>query len=229
MKIAFFGLDLPEGKVKYPDVRLLELENKVSPQKTHSLFLELIRDIEAADIIICHKEKILDILIPDLEKIERRLAVSTDNLEKELLSKCNKVLEEEVPLYDLDLSQEDIALIKTLQLQTLKPVVIEQEHPQDLTALLKKSLDKAKVIFFYTIVKAELRSWPIKKGVTVIEAAAKIHSDLARGFIKAEVINFKDFMSVHNINEAKTKNKVKLVDKDYIVEDGDIVEIRFNV
>ncbi|MBR5946543.1 DUF933 domain-containing protein, partial [bacterium] len=62
-----------------------------------------------------------------------------------------------------------------------------------------------------------------------VTCAGKIHSDLARGFIKADVVSFEDFMTVFNMSEAQKKGLVKLVDKDYVIPDGSIIEIRFNV
>jgi len=230
VKVALVGFDLPEKKVKYEDDRLKELEKKVSPKKSHPFFVEFTGDKpELADIIICLREKILDILIPDLEKLERQLQLAQDEQQKELLTKCVDSLEKEVPLYDLDVSKEEQDFLRQLQFLTIRPTLVEDKSPDDLGQLLKVSFDKAKIIFFYTTAKGELKSWPIKKGTTVVEAASKIHTDLARGFIKAEVINFSDFANVHNIQEAKTRGLVKVVNKDYIVEDGDIIEIRFNV
>ena len=63
----------------------------------------------------------------------------------------------------------------------------------------------------------------------MLDAASKIHTDLARGFIKAEVVNSKELDSFHNIQEAKAKGILKIVDRDYIVQDGDIIYIRFKV
>ena len=69
----------------------------------------------------------------------------------------------------------------------------------------------------------------MKKGEIVLEAAGKIHSDLKRGFIKAEVVNCKDLDNFFNMAEAKAKGLVKLVDRDYVMRENDIIEIRFNV
>ena len=63
----------------------------------------------------------------------------------------------------------------------------------------------------------------------IVTCAGKIHSDLARGFIKADIVSYQDFMQVYNMQEARTKGLVKLVDRDYTIRAGDIIEIRFNV
>ncbi len=59
--------------------------------------------------------------------------------------------------------------------------------------------------------------------------AGKIHSDLARGFIKADIVSYEDFLQVYNMQEARSKGLVKLVDRDYTIQEGDIIEIRFNI
>lgn len=230
MKIGFLGFDFAPGKVKYQDPRLAELEKKLSPKKTHPFFVEFISNsFESADIIACLKEKILDVFIPDIEKLERYSQTAKDEIEKQLFLRVLASLEKEVPLCDLELSEKEISILCNLNLLTFKPTVIEKENPRDVSQFLRRCFDKAGVIFFYTTAKSELKSWPIKKDTPIIEAAAKIHSDLARGFIKADVINFDDFATMYNIQEAKSKGKVKLVDRGYIIADGDIVEIKFNI
>ena len=230
MRLALIGFDLSEGKIKYQDTRLAELEGKISPKKTHPFFVEFIRDkFESADIIVCLKEKKLDIIVIDLEKLEKRVSVSTDENEKSFLNRCIKYLEEEVLLCDAGLSKEEKDKLNLLQLLTVKPTLVEESQTLDATEILKNGFNKAEIIFFYTIAKGELKSWSIRKQTPIIEAASKIHTDLARGFIKAEVINFDEFINMHNMQEAKAKGKIQLVDRDYIVQDGDIIEIRFSV
>jgi GTP-binding protein YchF len=82
---------------------------------------------------------------------------------------------------------------------------------------------------FFTIGPKEIRAWTIKKGTTAHEAAGVIHSDLERGFIRAEVIKYKDFIELGSEHECKLKGKLLVEGKNYIVEDGDILHIRFNV
>ena len=230
MKISFAGIPLSEGKVKFQDQRLIELEKKLSPKKTNPFFVEFIQEhFDLADIIVCLKDKILDLFIPDLDKLEKQLQASQDEAQKQLFARCASSLEKEVPLCDVGFSKEELQALKEYQFLTLKPTLIEDTDPQDVNQLIRKSLDKAHTIFFYTVAKGELKSWAIKQGTTVIEAAGKIHSDLARGFIKAEVVNFGDFIQCHNMQDAKTKGKALLVDRDYVVQDGDIIEIKFNV
>ena len=84
-------------------------------------------------------------------------------------------------------------------------------------------------ISFFTYLGNEVRAWPIKKGTSAQKAAGKVHSDIERGFIKAEVISFDDFISAGSMHTAKEKGLLKLEGKSYEVKDGDIINFRFNV
>ncbi len=82
---------------------------------------------------------------------------------------------------------------------------------------------------FFTFNPKEIRAWTIKKGMTVQQAAGVIHSDLERGFIRAEVMKFNDFISLGSEHACKEAGKFYIEGKNYVVEDGDILHIRFNV
>jgi hypothetical protein len=82
---------------------------------------------------------------------------------------------------------------------------------------------------FFTVGEDEVRAWTIPIGANAIEAAGTIHSDLARGFIRAEVVSYQNFIKAGSINEARKEGTVRLEGRNYIVQDGDILNIRFNV
>jgi len=82
---------------------------------------------------------------------------------------------------------------------------------------------------FFTIGPDEIRAWTIKNGMTAPEAAGVIHSDLQRGFIRAEVIKYDDFVALKSEQACKDKGKMQVEGKKYIVDDGDILHVRFNV
>jgi hypothetical protein len=75
----------------------------------------------------------------------------------------------------------------------------------------------------------ESRAWTIKRGATAPEAAGVIHTDFQKGFIKAEVISFDDLVATGSVPEARAKGKARMEGKDYVMQDGDVVEFRFNV
>ena len=75
----------------------------------------------------------------------------------------------------------------------------------------------------------EVRAWTVKKGATAPVAAGVIHSDMQKGFIRAEVISYEDLMAMGSLAEARKHGKLRLEGKEYVVQDGDILNIRFNV
>lgn len=95
--------------------------------------------------------------------------------------------------------------------------------------IIKASFDLLDLISFFTIKGDETRAWAVKKGINALEAAGKIHSDIKRGFIKAEVINFEKFKECGSMAEAKNRGQLRLEGKEYIVQDGDVINFRFNV
>jgi hypothetical protein len=95
--------------------------------------------------------------------------------------------------------------------------------------LARAIYDQLGLMSFLTAGPDEVRAWTIRKNSTAKEAGGKIHSDIARGFIRAEVISFDDFKESESLTKAKEKGLVRLEGKEYIVQDGDIIEFRFNV
>lgn len=85
------------------------------------------------------------------------------------------------------------------------------------------------LIGFLTTGEDEVRAWPIRRGTTAVKAAGKVHSDIERGFIRAEVVAYDDFMRLGSEAKCREAGKLRLEGKDYVVRDGDIVHFRFNV
>ena len=98
-----------------------------------------------------------------------------------------------------------------------------------LEKLIRAGYDLLGLITFYTTVGTELRAWTIPRGTRANQAAGKIHSDMERGFIRAEILHFEDFKAVGNIAVAREKGLVRSEGRDYQINDGDIVVFRFNV
>lgn len=95
--------------------------------------------------------------------------------------------------------------------------------------LIRSAYSLLNLMSFFTIGPKENRAWTIKKGMTAPQAAGTIHSDLERGFIRAEVMKYNDFISIGSEVKVKEAGKFHVEGKNYIVEDGDILHIRFNV
>jgi ribosome-binding ATPase YchF (GTP1/OBG family) len=85
------------------------------------------------------------------------------------------------------------------------------------------------LISFFTVGEDEVRQWMVKRGATAPEAAGAIHSDIQRGFIRAEVIRYGDLRGLGSEDAVKKAGKQHVMGKEYLVEDGDIISFRFNV
>ena len=95
--------------------------------------------------------------------------------------------------------------------------------------LIRTAYQLLGLITFFTAGPKEVRAWPIVKGTTAYEAAGKIHSDIQKGFIRAEVISYEDYIKYGGEQGAKEAGRLRLEGKDYVVQDGDVIYFRFNV
>ncbi|MDP2938619.1 MAG: DUF933 domain-containing protein [Candidatus Omnitrophota bacterium] len=231
MKISVFGIsDFPLGKKIIPDARLDKLKELLRPPKTTYPQLEVNdeKTIKDGQGIISLAAKKLDLILLDLELIENRL-LCCNAQEKEFLQRIQPELEKESLLNELNLSDNEIRLAQNLNFITLKPILfLTEENFHDSASAIKNIYQLCNMICFFTSNQNELRSWPLKKGQTAFDAAGFVHSDIQRGFIKAEVFNFKDVEELGGFNQAKTR-AMHLESKDYIVKDADIINFRFNV
>jgi len=245
----------------------------------------------------------LELIFGDFELVEKRLhkmeeaskkGKKPDEAEKKLLLKCKDALEKEIPLRNVDFTEEEKRAMRHLQfistklevivlnigeddlntdrekdflkevegyfqrkyknssLEILYPLLslcgkIEMEiarlSPEDaklflddlkikepaLIKLIHVCYDVLGLISFFTYVGDEVKAWTIPKGANALKAAGKIHSEIEKGFIKAEVVSFDDFLSSGSIHAAKEKGFFRLEGKTYEVKDGDIINFRFNV
>ena len=122
----------------------------------------------------------------------------------------------EAEIVDLEESERD-AFLKELGIK---------EIARD--RVLKLAYGALGYITFFTVKGNETKAWPVKNGTTAIEAAGKIHSDIQKGFIKAEAINFDDLRACGSMQEARKKALLKLEGKEYKIKDGDIIDFRFS-
>ncbi|HHE36971.1 MAG TPA: redox-regulated ATPase YchF [Candidatus Cloacimonetes bacterium] len=227
-----------------------------------------------SDLIIAEKraEKII------LNK-KRGLKDAKLLLEEKVINKVIQFLNEDKPLRDLELADDEEKSIKGFQFISRKPLLIilnsdednfganqkilneveknykaiefagnfemelsklpedeAKEFMEDLNIkesardrLTKSSYDLMGYISFFTKGKDEVRAWTITEGDKAVEAAGKIHSDLARGFIRAECFSYDDLMTAGSEKVIKEKGLFRLEGKNYLVKDGDILTIRFNV
>jgi ribosome-binding ATPase YchF (GTP1/OBG family) len=229
MKIAVTGIDFPLGKKNLADERLDKLKDIFHSPKVTFVSIELTDSthIKECDCILCEKDAKLNLLVQDLEVIESR---SVEEQNKDLFLRCKEALEKEFLLSEIPLSEEDKKILLNFNLITLKPItLIEKENLAPYNEVIRSTFTNCGMISFFTVNERELRAWPIKKDSTVFEAAGCIHSDIQRGFIKAEIVGYEDLVKSGGLNQARGKGLVRLEDKGYIVKDGDLIQIRFNV
>jgi len=98
-----------------------------------------------------------------------------------------------------------------------------------LDRVIKKSYSLLNLISFFTVLNEEVRSWPLRQGLPALEAAGTVHTDMKKGFIRAEVFSLDHLKQHGSVHEVKQKGLVHLEGKDYVVKDGDILQFRFNV
>lgn len=106
----------------------------------------------------------------------------------------------------------------------MKELEIDERAYTKVTKAIYKALN---LITFFTVRGDETRAWQIKKGTKAVQAAGKVHTDMEKGFIKAEVIAFDDLKTIGSLSEARKVGKLRLEGKDYVVNDGDIIEFKF--
>lgn len=246
-----------------------------------------IRDIEIINTELC---------LADLESVEKRLDRVTRTAksgskearaEEAVLQKVKKVIEDAVPARQAGLDEDELALIKDLNLLTLKPTLyvanvgedeavtadtenkyvarvkeyatkenavvvtisakVESEiaeldedeakefladlglEESGLNKLIKAAFRLLGLMTFLTAGEDECRAWTIKIGTKAPQAAGKIHSDIERGFIRAEIVSYDDLVAAGSVAAAREKGQVRVEGKDYIMQDGDVTHFRFNV
>ncbi len=268
---------------------------------TADAFLHVVRAFE--DDKVPHPDEIVDaardlssldleLIFSDLAIIERRLERLEKDVkrltggerdaarkEKAVMDRLLAFLEEERPLRDLDLSPDELKIIRGYQLLTLKPVLVllntgegraaesEAAIPYDhkdsvvlsLSAGVEAELARMEeeearefledlgieqpardkviaasysllgLVSFLTVGKDEVRAWTIRSGTAAPQAGGTVHSDIERGFIRAEVVTYNDLVKAGGMAEAKKQGTVRLEGKDYIVKDGDVCNFLFNV
>lgn len=98
-----------------------------------------------------------------------------------------------------------------------------------LERVIRLSYDLLGLQSFFTVGEDEVRAWTVRRGAPAVEAAGVIHTDLQKGFIRAEIVTYEDLVSLGGMAEARSKGKLRLEGKEYVVQDGDIMHVRFNI
>jgi hypothetical protein len=233
MKIGVFSIpQISLGKHNIKDNRLDEVDKLVKAKKKTYVQVELVGEDAApeADVILALSDSRADLILKDLEFVEMRLSRTEEEKEKILLNKLKTILEKEEFIFNAGLNPEEKQEISKYGLFTRKPITVaERQELDELDSLLARVLKESGFISFFTTTGGnETRAWLIKQGTTCWEAAGIVHSDIQRGFIRAEIIGFSDFIQAGGEVGAKQQGKMRLEQKDYLIQDGDLVNFRFN-
>ena len=259
----------------FEDSNIVHVDGSINP----------VRDIETIN---------LELVFADLETIEKRIEKAKKMLksdkkyqfEIDTLEKIKATLEDGKPARTMDFTDEEIEIVNSMLLLTMKPILyvanvseeqlgnlendknieqvrkyaetenaeviplcvkIEEEltilegedkkemlhelglEESGLDKVIKASYDLLGLMSFLTAGEPEVRAWTIKKGTKAPQAAGKIHSDIERGFIRAEIVSYNDLIREGSMQSAKEKGLVRSEGKEYIMQDGDIVLFKFNV
>jgi ribosome-binding ATPase YchF (GTP1/OBG family) len=232
MKISLVGISaVPLGKFNVKDPRLDQVHKLVAADKRTYVQVDLVGEDQAgdADAILVSSDARADVILKDWEFVETRLSRSPGEAEAAVLAKLKEALEKERFAFEAGLSAEEKKIVSVYNLLTLRPVSAasqaELEKPE---TLILKLLHESGFICFLTVGGKENRAWLIRKGSTAWEAASAIHSDLQKGFIRAEIIGYDDFIQAGGETQAKRAGKMRLEQKEYVMQDCDITNFRVN-
>ena len=201
----------------------------------------------------------LELLVADRDHVERRLekvgkeAKSGERAKREELAQLERLLAHlegggalaewsgeppaelepltTKPLIPVVNGLRGIDLQLELELSELSPEEAAEfrEGPSALDQVVQRLKHALELIVFFTAGDTEARSWTLRRGQTALEAAESIHTDIARGFIRCEVIRWDDLVATGSHAEAARRGLQRLEGKSYVVEDGDVLNVRFNV
>jgi len=232
MKISLVGIAaVPLGTHRIKDPRLDQADKLVEADKKVYAHVDVVGENEAltADAIVASPEGRLELIIRDLELAETRLGRSPPEAEKAALEKIKACLEAEQVVSKAGMTPQESQAVGAHAFFTAKPVVVaEAPDVERFDDFLVRVASEAGYISFLTVGGPENRAWLIRKGSTAPEAGAAIHTDIQKGFIRAEIIGFADFVAAGGETQAKRANKVRVETKTYVMQDYDLVNFRFN-
>jgi GTP-binding protein YchF len=188
---------------------------KTFEEKEDEIFLQLDRELR----FLSNKEVIYGANVDEDSLVDGNSYVEilkehANSVGAELIMLCAKIEEELVGMEDDEAKEmlNDLGVAES-----------------GLEKIIHTAFDKLGLQSYFTAGKMEVRAWTIKKGTKAPQAAAVIHNDFEKGFIKAEVISYEDFVALGGEAKCKEAGKLRLEGKDYIVQDGDVMHFRFNV
>ncbi|MDD4940917.1 MAG: DUF933 domain-containing protein [Candidatus Omnitrophica bacterium] len=233
MKIGIAGTDVfTQGKATLSDPRIKQLKAMFNSAKEVYIQVDIVVDegkLFECDGIICPSDKKLDLVVADIEFVETRLSRNPPDAEKAVLTRFKDQLDKEGLVCDVALTAQERELVSGYSLLSMRPVYLAQAAElENKDAVLSNAYAHFGYISFFTAGDKDAHAWSLKKGATAWDAAGAIHSDIQKGFIRAEVVSFRDLVSDGSLSRAKSNNHVRLEMKEYAVQDGDYLVIRTN-
>ncbi len=232
MKICAFGLSaIPSGKHNIKDPRLDAADKLVEAKKKIYAQVDVVGDDELvdADSVLTNQDGFLELIFKDLDFIETRLGRNPTEDEQTALLKLKAQLEADQTVYAARLSPQEMEPLAIHSFSSNKPIVVATaEEVAAPETLLVRAFQESDHICFLTVGGKENRAWSIRQGTTAWEAAGTIHTDIQKGFIRAEIISYADFIEAGGETQAKRANKQRLELKTYVMQDYDVVNFRFN-
>ena len=241
--IETINLELIFADIETVDKRLDKAKKMLKADKKYQAEIDLIEKLKEnlnngipARAVECNEDE--QELVKDMFLLTTKPIIYIANVSEEQLSdtendaNVNKVREyaskekaEVIPLC-VKIEDELSTLDDSDKKEMLEALGLEESG---LDTLIKKSYDLLGLMSFLTAGEPEVRAWTIKKNTKAPKAAGKIHSDIERGFIKAEIVSYEDLIREGSMVAAKEKGLVRQEGKEYIMQDGDIVLFKFNV
>lgn len=235
LELLFADLQLIEKRVNR-----INCGKKIDPEQEQELralekcqgFLEEEKPLQQAELTVAEKQSLKHIQF--LTEKPMILVINVD--EKQLVERdypgrtgvLDYAQERGLPLLEICLQME--VEIQELSSEDQELFLADLNIKEaGVTRLAQVVYHRLGLISFITVGEDEVRAWTISNGLTAKQAAGKVHSDMERGFIRAEVVAFKDFKEWGSLSKVKEKGLSRLEGKEYVVQDGDIINFRFNV
>jgi hypothetical protein len=232
MKISLVGIaGVPLGTHRIRDPRLDQADKLVKADKKVYAHVDVVGEGDAltADAIVASPDGRLDLIIRDLELAETRLGRGPSDAERAVFQKIKECLESDQVVAKAGLTPGESQAADAHAFFTTKPLVVaEAPDVAKFDEFLVRVVTEAGYISFLTVGGSENRAWLVRKGSTAAEAGGAIHTDISKGFIRAEIIGFADLIAAGGETQAKHANKLRVETKVYVMQDYDLVNFRFN-
>ncbi len=228
MNIAVIGLEnFPRNKVKIPDERLKVLQKifkskEIVPASVFFLGKDRLKDCEG---IICSETEKFSIIIEDMDFIDRKLSdPDFGGKDRELFEKAFAILEQEKFLYQAYeenlLTRDELDRLGQYPIYTVLPniVLTDESGISDLPEFWWHRFGRA---VFFTAGSKDSHAWLFRQGQTALDCAGIIHTEIAKGFVRAEIVSYSLLVELGSLSAVRQQGKLRLEGKDYKMQEGD--------